>query len=55
MRSAKSADKSGGGDDLKNGDKLCIVLAAERAIENVGITSVSRIKLVNDLRNEKCR
>ena len=50
--SAKSAELLVGVDNPKYGNKLWIVLFTEKVIEHVGITSVSRINFVNDLRNE---
>jgi hypothetical protein len=44
VRKAESADNAGGGDNLKNGDRLWFVVAAKRAIEDVGMVSVSRIE-----------
>ena len=49
VRSAKSAELLVGGDNLKYGDKLLNALLTERVIEDVGITSVSRINCVRDL------
>ena len=48
-----SVGNSGGGDNPKNGDMLCNVLLALKAIEDVGIIGVCRIKCVNTLRDEE--
>ena len=53
VRNAKSAELLVGVDNPKYGDKLWIVLLTEKAIEDVGITSVSRINCVNDVRDEE--
>lgn len=53
VRSEKSAELCVGVDNPKYGNKLWMVLLTEKVIEDVGITNVSRIKCVNDLRNEE--
>ena len=50
--SAESAELLGDVDKPKYGNKLWIVLLTEKAIEDFGITSVSRIKCLTDSRNE---
>ena len=53
MLSAESVGVSGGGDKPKSGDILWNVLLAVKAIEDDGITGVSRVKCVNTLRDKE--